>query len=143
MNKKIILIPVVFILTIIIANFLFDKDSKEDNILFHVTLADPDLYVNGKYSEILSINKGKYFFKFVPNGSSPEILSITLNGKMQKFSEDYNLVGIPHQTGNAKYFTWEYNGQKDILISEMQEMSIVIDPNGKTQGSVSVYIIEK
>jgi len=142
LNKKIILISIVFVLAIVLASLSSDENSKENNILFHVTLADPNLYVDGVYSEIFSIDKGEYFFRFVPNGSSPEILSIILNGDVFDFSEDYNLIGIPHQAGISEYFTWEYDGQKNILISEMQEVSITIDPNGKTFGSVSVYILE-
>ena len=94
------------------------------------------------YSEVFSVEKGEYFFRFVPNGSSPKVLSIAINGDAFDFSEDYNLIGIPHQTGISEYFTWEYDGQKNILISEMQEISITINPNGKTLGSVSVYILE-
>ncbi len=132
----------VLVLTIILANFSSDESNNENNTLFHVTLAEPNLYENGMYFEVFSIEKGEYFFRFVPNGSSPEVLSITLNGDEFYFSENYNLIGIPHQTGISEYFTWEYNGQKNILISETQEMSITINPNGKTLGSVSVYILE-
>ncbi len=142
MNKKIILIPIIFVIAIVLTSFSSNEINKENNILFHVTLADPNLYVDGVYSEVFSIEKGEYFFRFVPNGSSPEVLSIAINGDTFDFSEDYYLVGIPHQTGISEYFTWEYDGQKNILISEMQEMSITINPNKKTLGSVSVYILE-
>jgi hypothetical protein len=136
------LIPIIFVIVVVLASFSSDETSKTNNILFHVTLADPNLYVDGVYSEVLSIEKGEYFFRFVPNGSSPEVLSITINGNAFDFSEDYHLIGIPHQTEISEYFTWKYDGQKNILISEMQEMSITINPNGKTLGSVSVYILE-
>jgi len=142
LNKKIILIPIIFVIAIVLVSFSSDETNKENNILFHVTLADPNLYVDGVYSEVFSIEKGEYFFRFVPNGSSPEVLSIAIDGNAFDFSEDYHLIGIPHQTGISEYFTWKYDGQKNILISEMQEMSITINPNGKTLGSVSVYILE-
>lgn len=141
MNKKIIFIPIIVIFVVVFAIISSNEKNEGDDILFHVTLADPNLYVNGTYSEILSIEKGEYSFRFVPNGSSPEILSITLNGDSIDFSEDYNLIGISHQTGISEYFTWEYGGQKNILISETQEISITINPNRNTMGSVSVYII--
>ena len=32
------------------------------------------------------------------------------------FSEDFKLQSIPHQTGVSEYFTWEYDGQKNIVI---------------------------
>ena len=92
--------------------------------------------------KIFSLDKGEYFFRFVPNGSSPEVLSIKLNGDTLNFSEDFKLIGIPHQTQISEYFTWEYDGQKNILISEMQEVSITINPNGETLGSISVDILE-
>ena len=142
MNKKIIIIPIVIVVTIVLVNFSSDETSKKNNILFHVTLADPNLYVDGVYTEIFSLEKGEYFFRFVPNGSSPEILSITLSGETFDFSEDFKLTGIPHQTDISEYFTWKYDGQKNIVIPEMQEVSITINPNEKTLGSVSVDILE-
>ena len=142
MNKKIIVIPIVIIITIFIVNFLLDPSEEKNNNIFHVTLADPNLYTNGVYTDIFTIDRGEYSFRFVPNGSSPDILSITLNGKTLNFYEDFQLKGISHQTEISEYFTWEYDGQKTILISEMQEVSIVINPNGKVMGSVSVDILE-
>ena len=136
------IIPIVIVVAIILVSFSSDEISKENNILFHVTLADPNLYVDGVYTEVFSLEKGEYFFRFVPNGSSPEILSITLNGDTFNFSEDFKLIGIPHQTEISEYFTWRYDGQKNIVISEMQEVIITINPNGKTLGSVSVDILE-
>jgi len=136
------IIPIVVVVAIILVNFSSDETNKKKNILFHVTLADPNLYVDGVYTEVFSLEKGEYFFRFVPNGSSPEILSITLNGDTFNFSEDFKLIGIPHQTEISEYFTWKYDGQKNIVISEMQEIIITINPNGKTLGSVSVDILE-
>ena len=143
MNKKIIVIPIVIVIGVITVNFLFD-DSYENNDreVFHVTLADPDLYRNGVYTSEFTIDGGEYSFRFVPNGSSPKILSITLSGENFEFREDFSLEGISHQTGISEYYTWKYNGQNTISVSEMQEISIVIDPNGMTMGSVSVDILE-
>jgi hypothetical protein len=52
------------------------------------------------------------------------------------------LESTSHQTGTSEYYTWEYNGQKTIWIAEMQEISIIINPNGNVMGSVSVDILE-
>lgn len=143
MNKKIIIISITIIILIFVVNFLlYPSSEKKNNVAFHVTLADPDLYINGVYIEKFTIKKGEYSLGFVPNGSSPETLSITLNGENFEFSENFKLKGIPHQTGISEYFTWEYDGQKIISITEMQEVSIIIDPNGKVMGSVSVDILE-
>lgn len=143
MNKKIIIISVSIVIAIILVSFSFDETSEKKKILFHVTLADPNLYSNGVYTKVFTLEKGEYFFRFVPNGSSPEILSISMNGDSFNFSEDFKLIGTPHQTGISEYFTWDYDGERNILISEMQEISIVINPNGKILGSVSVDILEK
>jgi len=142
MNKKIVVIPIVMIIVIIIVNFSSDETSGKSNVIFHITLADPNLYVDGVYIDKFTIGKGEYFFRFVPNGSSPEMLSVTLNGNTFDFSEDFKLVGTSHQTGISEYFTWDYEGEENILIPEKQEISISIYPNGNVMGSVSVDILE-
>ena len=136
------IIPTVVIITIFVVIFSLNPSEKNDNVVFHATLADPDLYTNGVFTDVFTINKGEYFFRFIPNGSSPKILSITLNGENFNFSEDFKLESISHQTGISEYFTWEYEGQKIIWITEMQEVSITINPNGNIMGSVSVDIFE-
>mgnify|MGYP003422725382 CR=1 FL=1 len=141
MNKKIIIIPIVLILMVAVLSFN-QVEKKNENVVFHVTLADPDLYKNGIYSNTFSMNKGDYIFKFVPNGDSPQSLSILLKGKNYDFSETFKLKGTLHQTGISEYYTWDYDGQKVISISGQQEMYIEINPNGNELGSVSVYIIE-
>jgi hypothetical protein len=142
LNKKIIVIPIVVILAIVLVSFSSNETSEKNNILFHITLADPNLYVNDVYTEKFTLEKGEYLFRFVPNGSSPKILSIALNGDTFDYSENFKLIGTPHQTGISEYFTWDYDGQKNIFISEMQEFSITINPNRETLGSVSVDILE-
>jgi hypothetical protein len=141
-NKKIVIIPIVVIIVIFVVIFPLDPSEKNDNVIFHVTLADPDLYTNGVYTDTFTIDKGEYSFRFVPNGSSPEILSIALNGENFDYTEDFKLESTLHQTGASEYFTWEYKGQKIIRVAEMQEVSIIINPNGNVMGSVSVDILE-
>ena len=102
MNKKIVLITIVVIITIFVVISSFEPSEKNDNVIFHVTLADPDLYSNGIYINEFSINEGEYSFRFVPNGSSLEILSITLNGENFDFSEDFKLKSTSHQTGTSE-----------------------------------------
>ena len=141
MNKKIIVILIVVIITAFTINSSLDS-PEEENLVFHITLADQDLYTNGIYTDKFTIQKGEYSFRFVPNGSSPDMLSVTLNGKNIDFSENFKLENTLHQTGISEYFTWEYSGQKIILISEADEVSISINPNGNILGSVSVDILE-
>ena len=142
MNKKILIIPIAVLSGIFLINFGSNQTLNENNIVFHVTLADPSLYSDGVYSNSFFINEGHYSFRFVPNGSSPEVLSIKLNGENFDFSEDFILEGTSHQTGISEYFTWKYVGEENILISEKQEILILINPNGNTMGSVSVDILQ-
>ena len=44
--------------------------------------------------------------------------------------------------GGYGYYTWEYDGEETIVISEMQEISITINPNENVMGSVSVDILK-
>jgi len=141
MNKKIIIIPIVIVIVIFVINFSSESKEKTDEI-FHITLASPDLYIDGKFTETFEINKEEYSFRFVPNGSSPKILSINLSGDDFQFSQDFKLEGTPHQTGISEYFTWDYLGEKNFVISEKQNITISINPNGNVMGSVSVDILE-
>ena len=142
MNKKILLIPIIVIFVVIMMNFSSDENNEKNDFVFHVTLADPNLYVNGIFTDELILEKGEYVFRFVPNGSSPEILSISLANNVLNFVEDFQLEGISHKTEISEYFTWKYEGKKLFSISEKQEISIAINPNGNVMGSVSVDIIE-
>ncbi len=119
-----------------------DSSEKSDGVIFHVTLADPQMYENGEYTETFEIESGEYYFRFVPNGSSPEILSISLDGYSIEFFEDFKLENTLHETGISEYYTWEYLGENKITISEDQRVSININPNGNVMGSVSVSILQ-
>ena len=143
MNKKSIGILIILGVVILGVVISMDSEEKENNVVFHITLADPELYTNGIYTNNFTIESGTYFFRFVPNGSSPEILSIKLSGQNYSFIENFNLKGIPHESETSKYFTWEYQGEKNVTIDSMQEITIVINSNGNVMGSVSVDIIKK
>jgi len=143
MNKKSIGILIILIVTILGVSISMNSEEKNDNVVFHITLADPELYTNGVYTDKFSIDPGTYFFRFVPNGSSPEILSIKLSGQNYNFIENFNLKGIPHESETSKYFTWKYEGVKNITIDSMEEITIIINPNGNVMGSVSIDIIKK
>ena len=143
MKKKSIGILIILGVVILGVVLSMDSEEKENNVVFHITLADPELYTNGIYTNNFTIESGTYFFRFVPNGSSPEILSIKLSGQNYSFIENFNLKGIPHESETSKYFTWEYQGEKNVTIDSMQEITIVINSNGNVMGSVSVDIIKK
>ena len=128
---------------LIILNFSGDSQEMKNKVVFHETLADPEIYLDGIYSKKIHIESGDYYFRFVPNGSSPEILSILINGGNTNFSKDYILEGTLQETGISEYYTWEYIGDKSLTISEDEEITITIDPNGNKMGSVSVDILKK
>ena len=140
------IIPIIAIMGFIVIDWITgfsDQKEKNNDIVFHITLANPELYTNGIYTNDFTIEPGTYFFRFVPNGSSPEILSIKLSGQNYSFIENFNLKGIPHESETSKYFTWEYEGVKNITINSMEEVTITINPNGNVMGSVSIDIIKK
>ena len=124
-------------------NFSSDSSDTKNLVVFHETFADPDIYVDGFYSKKFHIDSGEYYFRFVPNGSSPELLSILISGDNLKFSKDYVLKGTLQETGMSEYYTWEYVGDKSLTILEDEEVTITIDPNGNKMGSVSVDILQK
>jgi len=142
MNKKIIIIPIIIVITIFVLNFSSEPSEEKTNDVFHITLASPDLYSDGKYVEKFEINKGEYSFRFVPNGSSPKILTISVVGENFNFDEIFELKNTLHQTGISEYFTWEYDGTHSFNIPESGEVEISINPNGNVMGSVSVDILQ-
>lgn len=118
-----------------------NNEEEENDSIFHVTLADPKMYENNVFSDVFFVEPGEYSFRFVPNGDSPQILSISLQGKNFRYDENFRLNGTLHDTGISQYYTWDYDGQKRIEISQGEELRIQINPNGNVLGSVSVDIL--
>jgi len=141
MQKKILVLPIIIIIVIAAIGSQSNQSNEKNDSVFHITLADPKLYDNGVYSTTFDIEKGEYKFRFVPNGDSPQNLSISLKGDDFAFSENFKLNGTLHDTGISEYYTWDYDGQKSILIPTQNEIFIQINPNGNLKGSVSVDII--
>jgi hypothetical protein len=138
--KKIIYV-VAIVVAVVAIGLSLEPNSKKAAI-YHVTLADPKLYTNETFTDAFAIQKGTYQFSFVPNGDSPETLSITLKGATFSFAEDFQLNGTSHDTGISIYYTWEYLGKKEIQVTEDQQLQIVINPHGNLLGSVSVDLIK-
>lgn len=135
------IIPIIIVA--IILGFAITNNENQDNVpVFHETLADPEQYQQGLFSEDFFINEGNYSFRFVPNGDSPKIMTISLIGENFEFKEKFVLQGTSHDTGISEYYTWDYQGQKTITVSESQKIKITIDPNGNVMGPVSVYLEE-
>ncbi|MEW6044404.1 MAG: hypothetical protein AB1608_09085 [Thermoproteota archaeon] len=143
MNKKLatLLVVVVTIAALAVLVSVPSEKSQRQEI-YHVRLADPKMYQDGIFSDTFAAKQGTYQFRFVPNGDSPQTLSIALKGPTFSFAEDFVLKGTPHETGISTYYTWEYLGQTTIEIPEDQELQIVIDPHENILGPVSVYLLE-
>lgn len=134
--KKIIYVGIA--IAVVIALGLSIEPKSEKTVAYHVTLADPKLYTDGIFTDTFEIQEGTYQFSFVPNGDSPQTLSIDLKGATFSFSEDFQLEGTSHETGISTYYTWDYLGKKVIQVPDDQELQIVINPRGNLLGSVSV-----
>ena len=145
MKAKFVACIILVIGIIISIVFFASSDTKyenDENVVFHITLAEPQKYENGRFSDFFEIENGMYEIRFVPNGDSPKLLKISINGEFLNFSEEFILEGTPHDTGISTYYTWKYLGNKIINISNNQEVKIAIDPNGNLLGPVSIDIIK-
>ncbi|CDI06598.1 hypothetical protein [Candidatus Nitrosotenuis uzonensis] len=140
--RKLVIAAVAVIIVIVLGLILTPSEKTARTQIYHVRLADPDMYKDGIYSETFQIKKGIYEFRFVPNGDSPQTLSIALKGPTFSFAEDFKLEGTPHDTGISRYYTWEYIGESTIQVPDDQQLEILINPHGNLLGPVSVYLIE-
>ena len=138
--KKVVIVTIAIIIVIVLV--LSFEHRPEKKIVYHITLANPKIYTNETFTDAFQIQKGKYQFSFVPSGDSPETLSITLKGARLAFSEDFKLEGIPHETGISTYYTWNYQGRKEISLLEDDQLEIIINPHGNLLGSISVDLIK-
>jgi hypothetical protein len=139
--KKVVYIIAIAIVVIAIGISLQPKN--ETSVAYHITLADPKLYKNGTFTDNFKIQKGTYQFSFVPNGDSPQNLSISVKGDLFSYNENFSLQGTLHNTGISSYYTWDYLGRKMIEIPQDQEFQIIINPHGNLLGSVSVDLIKR
>ena len=152
MNKKPIIGGIVLaaIIGVIFVGAQINPDNPEnEEVVFHVTLADPALYdchttssTVCKYRETVFLEEGIYEFRFVANGDSPQRLEVWLNyGGLGMFKQKYVLVGNLVEEGMSSWYTWEYLGEKNINSGESQKVKIIIDPNGSLKGPVSIQLI--
>ncbi len=128
---------------VILIGFLglyFDVNKTDD--VFHVTLADPAMYENGVFTDSFEIEEGSYQFGFVPNGDSPQTLTISLSGPNHYYIEKFVLSSESHETGISQYYTWSYIGDEEsrIEISSSQQVQIIINPHENYNGPVSVFL---
>ena len=128
--------------------------SPKDNVqnsdyTYHVNLSESKYGEFGVYEELFEIGDidcqrfCDYKFRFVPNGDSPQTLSISIYGDNISFLEDFELVGTLVEADISQYYTWDYDGQKIFQASGLEEVKIVIDPHENIKGTVSIYIIQE
>lgn len=139
MRKAVYILAIVIIAITITVSL---QPKNQTSTVYHITLADPKLYNNGTFTDNFKIQRGTYQFSFVPNGDSPQNLSISLKGNFS-YNEDFSLQGTLHNTGISSYYTWDYLGNKVIELPQDQEIQIKINPHGSILGSVSVNLIKK
>ena len=125
------------------------SNIQDSDYVYHANLSESKYGENGIFEESFEIGDEscqrfcEYKFRFVPNGDSPQTLSISISGFNTSFSEDFQLVGTSVETDISQYYTWDYDGQKVFQVSGLEKVKIVIDPHGNIKGTVSVYIIQE
>jgi len=101
------------------------------------------------YGSLGVLDKGYYEIGFVPMGDSPSEIHIQIVTKKSDetnwrnhgvLDEIYYLDRDLVDTGISKYYTWEYNGQKNFSVEEKGEYEISIGREGNLKGSVSVSV---
>ena len=143
MNKRSIGIIFAVIISIIIVFGVLSEpasDIEKELPVFHVTLANPELYIDGIYSTNFLLPKGEFSLSFVPNGDSPKNLRIVIIGISTIYDEELVLDGTLHETNISEYYTWNYSGEKQFSNSKEQSVQIEINPNGNLIGTLSVDI---
>ena len=145
-------LAIVGLAAVVIAVVVFSspKDNVQDSdYAYHVNLSESKYGEFGVYEESFEIGDVDcqrfcdYKFRFVPNGDSPQTLSVSVSGDNISFLEDFELVGTLVETDISQYYTWDYDGQKIFQVSGLEEVKIVIDPHENIKGTVSIYIIQE
>ena len=140
----------------------------KNTTVFHVTLADPALYdcvtlgvsTHCEYREVIFVEDGMYEFRFVPNGDSPQKLSVELKSHLLPWDDSYHeyvslhyvLVGNLVEEGMSSWYTWKYqidssrinlgDGETGFKIDEPQQVEISIDPHGYLNGPISIELVQ-
>ena len=147
MKKSSLVIIGLAAIVIAVVVFSSPKDNVQDSdYAYYVNLSESKYGEIGIYVESFEIGDVScqrfcdYKFRFVPNGDSPQTLSISISGDNTSFSEDFQLVGTSVETDISQYYTWDYDGQRVFQVSDLEKVKIVIDPHENTKGTISVYI---
>ena len=153
---------------LIIEEYVDSQKPIKNTTVFHVTLADPALYdcvtlgvsTHCEYREVIFVEDGMYEFRFVPNGDSPQKLSVELKSHLLPWDDSYHeyvslhyvLVGNLVEEGMSSWYTWKYqidssrvnlgDAETGFKIDEPQRVEISIDPRGDLNGPVSIELVQ-
>ena len=125
----------------------YTEDEKRPNSeVWSKRIAGPefaDISIH-KSSPVTLERNVQYKFEFVPMGDSPERIKISIGGV---FSETFVLEKTLVDTGISKYYTWEYIGKENVVISNQQcpnqktcDYDITVERFGNLEGSVSISL---
>ena len=161
MNKKPIIggIILVAIIGVVYAGAQINPDNPENGEsliaeAWSIRIAGPewDDRQNHISSSIPLETKVPYKFDFVPMGDSPERLKISVGEKgsgVEVFSEMFVLEGMLVDTGISEYYTWDYTGSNNFVISFDQcpnqktcDYDITVERYGNLKGSVSISLLQ-
>ena len=125
----------------------YTQDEKHANSeVWNIRIAGPEFAnVNVHTSPPIQLERNvQYKFEFVPMGDSPERLKITVGSV---FSETFVLEKTLVDTGISKYYTWEYNGKENVIVSNQEcpyqntcNFEIIVERFGDLEGSVSISL---
>ena len=131
----------------------YTEDEKRPNSeVWSKRIAGPefaDISIH-KSSPVTLERNVQYKFEFVPMGDSPERLKISIAWSghgVEVFSEMFVLEKTLVDTGISKYYTWEYVGKENVLVSNQQcpnqktcNYDITVERFGNLEGSVSISL---
>ena len=121
-------------------------EERPNSEVWNKRIAGPEFANDSilKSSPITLERNVQYKFEFVPMGDSPERIKISIGGV---FSETFVLEKTLVDTGISKYYTWEYIGKENVLVSNQQcpnqktcNYEITVERFGNLEGSVSMSL---
>ena len=131
----------------------YTEDEKRPNSeVWSKRIAGPEFAdISIHKSSPISLERNvQYKFEFVPMGDSPERLKISIAWSghgVEVFSEVFVLEKTLVDTGISKYYTWEYVGKENVLVSNQQcpnqktcNYDITVERFGNLEGSVSISL---
>jgi hypothetical protein len=149
MKKSSIIIIALAVIVITIIWIGSSNNAQNSQEIYHISLSESKYNKYGIFVDEFAISSENcqrycnYKFTFVPNGDSPQTLSISIIGETVSFSEDFQLVGTSVNSDISQYYTWDYEGEKYFENSGSDRINIEINPHRNMKGTVSVYIIQE